>query len=85
MVDKAKEYVAVLCHMRGGGLVPFDSERFIAGSKAEAAERAQKWAIAAAGVIIDETWLQLTLEGTGVYSKEPVSYTHLTLPTIYSV
>ena len=42
MVDKAKEYVAVLCHMRGGGLVPFDSERFTAGSKAEAAERELK-------------------------------------------
>jgi len=71
VVDKnAAEYVAALCHMRGGVLVPFDSERFICASNAEAAGRAQKWAIATVGVIIDTTWLEVTLDGAGVYSEE---------------
>lgn len=48
-MDKATEYVAALCHMREGVLVPYDSERFIADSKAEAAARAHKWAAVSLG------------------------------------
>jgi hypothetical protein len=67
-MNKATEYVAALCHMRDGGLVPYDSERFIATTKAEAAAKAQKWAMTTVGA--DKTWLHVTLDGAGVYSKE---------------
>ncbi len=72
MVDKtyASEYVAALCHMRGGGLVPYDTVRFIAANKTKAAERARKWAMATVSVIADKTWLHVTLDGVGVYSEE---------------
>ncbi len=72
MMDKsnAAEYVAALCHMRDGGLVPYDFERFTAANKAEAAARARKWAMAAIGVVTDKAWLQVTLDGTGVYTEE---------------
>ena len=69
-MNKATEYVAALCHMRDGGLVSFDSERFIATTKAEAAAKAQKWAMTTVGIIVDKTWLHVTLDGAGVYSKE---------------
>jgi hypothetical protein len=48
-MNKATEFVAALCHMRDGGLVPYDSERFIATTKAEAAAKSaevgddQRW------------------------------------------
>ena len=44
MMDKSKatEYVAALCHMGDGGLVPYDSECFTAANAAEAAGRARK-------------------------------------------
>ena len=44
-MNKAREYIAALCHMKDGGLMPYDSERFIATTKAEAAAKAQKWAM----------------------------------------
>jgi len=69
-MNKATEYVAALCHMRDGGLVPYDSERFIAATKAEAAAKAQKWAMTTVGAIVDKTWLHVTLDGAAVYSKE---------------
>jgi hypothetical protein len=69
-MDNAVEYVAALCHMRAGGLVPYDSERIIATTKAEAAAKAQKWAMTTVGVIVDKTWLHVTLDGAGIYSEE---------------
>ena len=69
-MSTAAEYVAAFCHMRDGGLVPYDSERFIAGNAAEAAARARKWAITAVAIMEDKTWLQVTLDGAGVYSEE---------------
>ena len=68
--SKATEYVAALCHMGDGGLVPYDSECFTAANAAEAAERARKWATAAAGVITDKTWLHVTFDRATVYTEE---------------
>jgi hypothetical protein len=34
-MNKAREYTATLCHMKDGGLMPYDSERFIATTKAK--------------------------------------------------
>jgi hypothetical protein len=56
--------------LRDGGIVPYDSERFIATTKAEAAAKAQKWAMTTVGAIVDKTWLHVTLDGAAVYSKE---------------
>jgi hypothetical protein len=68
-MNKATKYVAALCHMRDGGLVPYDSERFIATSGAEAAARARTWA-RGVGVIVDRSWLHVTLDGAGIYTEE---------------
>ena len=66
MMDKSKatEYVAALCHMGDGGLVPYDSECFTAANAAEAAGRARKWAIT------DKTWLHVTFDRATVYTEE---------------
>jgi hypothetical protein len=50
--------------------VPYDSERITATTKAEAAAKAQKWAMTTIGAIVGKTWLHVTLDGAGVYSKE---------------
>jgi hypothetical protein len=39
-------------------------------TKAEAAAKAQKLAMTTVGIIVDKTWLQVTLDGAGVYTKE---------------
>lgn len=69
-MNKAREYIATLCHMKDGGLMPYDSERFIATTKAEAAAKAQKWAMATVGIVVEKTWLQVTLDGASMYTKE---------------
>jgi hypothetical protein len=69
-MDKSAEYVAALCHMRDGGLAPYDSESIIATTKVEAAAKAQKWAMTTVGVIVDKTWLHVTLDGAGICSEE---------------
>jgi hypothetical protein len=69
-MKKAREYFATLCHMRAGGLMPYDSECFIAATKAEAAAKAQKWAVITVDTIVDKTRLKVTLDGAGVYTKE---------------
>ena len=50
--------------------MPYDSERFIATTKAEAAAKAQKWAMATVGIVVEKTWLQVTLDGASMYTKE---------------
>jgi hypothetical protein len=56
--------------MKVGGLMPYDSERFIATTKAEAAVKAQKRAMATVGTVVEKTWLQVTLDGASMYIKE---------------
>jgi hypothetical protein len=71
--EYAEQYQGIHCHPlshEGWQLVPYDSERFIATTKAEAAAKAQKWAMITTGIIVDKTWLQVTLEGDGVYTQE---------------
>jgi hypothetical protein len=50
--------------------MPYDSERFIATTNAEATAKAQKWAVTTLGIVADKTWLHVTLNGAGVYTKE---------------
>ena len=70
-MDKANstEYVAALCRMKNGELEPYESERLVAANKVEAEQKAMEWATAAVGVIAEKTWLQVTLDGVGIYSK----------------
>jgi hypothetical protein len=63
------EYVAALCHMRGGGLADYDSRRVVATNEAEAKQKADEWAAVAIGVATEKTWLQVTLDGKAIYSK----------------
>ena len=57
------EYVAALCHMRSGGLVDYDSIRFVAATQAEAKQKADEWAAIALGIVTERTWLQVTQDG----------------------
>jgi hypothetical protein len=66
----ASEYVAALCFMTDGELVPYDSKRLIVADKAEAIRKAVEWSTAVAGPIEERTWLQVILNGTAVYSQE---------------
>ena len=70
MNNETAEYVAALCHMRKGDLVPFVYERFTAPSNAEAAARARRWAKSTVGLGLGKTWLQVTLDGASIYSEE---------------
>lgn len=63
------EYVAALCHMRGGGLVDYDSIRFVAATEGEAKQKADEWAAIAPGIVTEKTWLQVTRDGKAIYSK----------------
>ena len=71
MIDNAnaKEYVAALCQMKDGVLRPYESERFAAENNDDAVGKATEWAMANVGVIAEETWLQVTLDGVGVHSR----------------
>jgi hypothetical protein len=63
------EYVAALCHMRSGGLVDYDSIRFVAATEAEAKQKADEWAAIALGIVAERTWLQVTQDGRAIHSK----------------
>ena len=63
------EYVAALCHMRNGELEPYVSERLVAAHKVEAEQKAMEGAMTSVEVIAEKTWLQVTLDGVGIYSK----------------
>jgi hypothetical protein len=69
-MNTVREYIATVCHMKDGCLMPYDSERFIATSKAEAAAKAQKWAMTTVGIVVGKTWLKVTLDGASIYTKE---------------
>ena len=62
------EYVAALSH-RNGELEPYVSERLVAAHKVEAEQKAMEGAMTSVEVIAEKTWLQVTLDGVGIYSK----------------
>ena len=64
------EYIAALCRMSKGKLTPFVYERFFAASNAEAAARGRRWAKSMVGVGANKSWLQVTLDGVGIYTEE---------------
>jgi len=55
--------------MRDGELLPYESKHFVAVNKDEAVQKATEWAIANVGLITERTWLQVTSDGVGIYSK----------------
>jgi hypothetical protein len=63
------EYVAGLCHMQDGELVPFDTKEFFADNHDEAVRQAVEW-LSSTVVIDDSTWLQVLCDGSAFFSKE---------------
>jgi hypothetical protein len=64
------EYVAGLCRMRDGELVPFDTKRFFADNHDEAVRQAVEWLSSTDVAIDDSTWLQVLCNGSAFFSKE---------------
>ncbi|WP_316190548.1 hypothetical protein [Bradyrhizobium sp. SZCCHNS2096] len=63
-------YIASLCNMRQGELVPYDSFHIEASGDESARIQATEWAKQFRQTFMEATWLQLTLEGRGIYSKQ---------------
>jgi hypothetical protein len=63
-------YIAALGYPSGSAFVPFESITFQAVSDVEAKERANEWATKNYHLVDDRTWLQVTVEGRGIYSKQ---------------
>jgi hypothetical protein len=72
MADKSNpaEYVAALCHMRSDVLEPYHTDRFLAVDNAEAIQKATVWRVTAASTIDEQTWLQVTLNGSTIHSED---------------
>jgi hypothetical protein len=64
------EYVAGLCRMQDGELVPFDTKRFFADNHDEAVRQAVEWLSSTDVAIDDSTWLQVLCNGSAFFSKE---------------
>ena len=64
------EYVAGLCRMQDGELVPFDTTRFFADNHDEAVRQAVEWLSSTDMAIDDSTWLQVFCESSAFFSKE---------------
>ena len=64
-----KDYVAALCRMRNGNLVPFESAPIGAEHEQQAIKLAEAWAGASIAKVEEDTWLQVTCDGKSVHSK----------------
>ena len=58
------EYVAGLCRMQNGELVPFDTKEFFADNHDEAVRQAVEWLSSTDRVIDGSTWLQVLFDGS---------------------
>lgn len=65
-----KSYVAALGYPTGTAFSPFDSITFQATSESEAKEKANEWATKNWHNVDAKTWLQLTSDGRGIYSRQ---------------
>ena len=63
-------YVAALGYPTGNAFSPFNSIRFEAASESEAKEKTNEWTNKNYHQVDARTWLQVTLEGRGIYSKQ---------------
>jgi hypothetical protein len=71
-MSSKSDYVAALCHMKKGGLVPYgDSYSFNAADDKEAARIALEWATSSISLIVEPTWLQvINKDGKSIYSHK---------------
>ncbi len=65
----AKTYVAALGYPTGMAFSPFESTTFQAPDDLEAQEKANEWANKNYHLVDAGTWLHVTVDGRGVYSK----------------
>jgi hypothetical protein len=63
-------YIVAFCYMTAGVLVPFESTSFEASGDGKAKEKANEWANKNYHLVDDKTWLQVTVQGRGIYSKQ---------------
>jgi len=63
-------YIATLSNMRQGALTPYDSAHFEASGDESARAQALEWAMKIRPTFDEATWLQVTLEGRSICSKQ---------------
>jgi hypothetical protein len=68
--DLMPDYVAGLCCMQDGALVPFNTMEFLAENHDEAVRRAVEWMSSTDMATDDSTWLQVLFNGSAFFSKE---------------
>jgi hypothetical protein len=64
------EYVAGLCRMQDGELVPLDTKRFFADNHDEAVRQAVEWLSSTDLEVDDSAWQQVLCDGSAFFSKE---------------
>jgi hypothetical protein len=64
------EYVAELCRIQGGELIPFETTEFSADNHDEAVKQAVEWLSSTDMAIDDSNWLQVLCDGSAFFSKE---------------
>jgi hypothetical protein len=65
-----KTYVAALGYPSGNAFCPFDSLTFEAVGDDEAKAKANEWAMKNGHSVDDRTWLQVALDGRGIYNRQ---------------
>ena len=66
-----KEYVVGLCAMTEHGLAPpYDSDKITATDDEQATRKAMAWARTNAGMIGENTWVQVLIDGKSIHSEE---------------
>jgi len=63
------DYIAALCTMENGEIVPFETVNLAAKDDADAERQAVEWRVSAITTIDRETWLQVLCDGRAVFSK----------------
>ena len=64
------EYVAELCRMQGGELIPFETMEFSADNHDEAVKHAVEWLPSANTPIDESAWLRVLSNGSAFFSEE---------------
>jgi hypothetical protein len=64
------DYVAALCTMEDGELVPFESVNITAKDDKDAERQAVEWRVSSITTIDRRTWLQVLRNGTAIHSME---------------
>jgi hypothetical protein len=64
------DYVAGLCNMQDGELVPMETKRITADNDDDAVRQAVEWRVSTFTAVEGRTWLQVLRDGSAIFSKE---------------